>query len=60
MISVETTAHIGSDGMLKVEVPTPLSDTDVEVLLVIEPMPARALSASDAPASEESGRPQDD
>lgn len=60
MISIETKAYIGRDGVLRVKVPTPLSDTDVEVLLVIEPVPAREPSASDAPAFEEPGRPQDD
>ena len=58
MISVKTRTHIGPDGMLRVRVLTPLSD--VEVLLVIEPVPARALSALDASTSEELGRPQDD
>jgi len=60
MISVKTKTHIGSDGTLMVKVATPLSDTDIEVLLVIEPVPARALSALDASTSEELGRPQDD
>ena len=58
MISVKTRTHIGPDGMLRVRVLTPLSD--VEVLLVIEPVPARELSALDASTSEELGRPQED
>jgi len=39
MISVKTKAHIGLDGTLSVAVPTPLSETDVEVMLVLQPMP---------------------
>ncbi len=39
MISVKTKAHIGSDGMLTIEVPKPLRETDVEVILVIQPTP---------------------
>ncbi len=39
MISVKTKAHIGLDGTLSVAVPTPLSETDVEVMLVLQPIP---------------------
>ena len=39
MISVKTKAHIGPDGTLTVAVPTPLSETDVEVMLVLQPTP---------------------
>jgi hypothetical protein len=38
-IGVKTKAHIGPDGTLAVAVPTPLSETDVEVMLVLSPMP---------------------
>ncbi len=39
MISVKTKAHIGPVGTLTIEVPTPLRETDVEVMLVIQPTP---------------------
>ena len=39
MISVKSKAHIGPDGTLTVAVPTPLSETDVEVMLVLQPTP---------------------
>ena len=40
MISVKTKTHIGPDGTLTLEVPTPLRETDVEVMLVLQPMTA--------------------
>jgi len=40
MISVQTKTHVGRDGMLTVQVPTAFSETDVEVLLVLQPLPA--------------------
>jgi hypothetical protein len=39
MISVKTKAHIGPDGARTVAVPTPLSETAVEVMLVLQPTP---------------------
>lgn len=36
MISVKTRTHIGPDGTLTLEVPTPLRETDVEVILVVQ------------------------
>lgn len=39
MISVKTKAHIGPQGTLLLEVPTPLRETDVEVMVVIQPAP---------------------
>lgn len=38
MISVKTTAHVGPDGTLTVAVPTPLRETDVEVMVVVQPV----------------------
>ena len=40
MISVKTRTHIGPDGTLMLEVPTPLRETDVEVMLVLQPLTA--------------------
>ena len=43
MISVKTTARVGRDGTLTLAVPTPLRETDVEVMVVVQPvtLPAR-------------------
>ena len=38
MISVKTTAYVGPDGTLTVAVPTPLRETDVEVMVVVQPV----------------------
>ena len=47
MISLKTRTHIGSDGTLLVKVPTPLRETDVEVMMVVQPLPiTEALSAA--------------
>jgi hypothetical protein len=43
MTTIETTAHVGSDGVLRLEVPTGQADQDVDVVLVIhrqQPAPA--------------------
>ena len=39
MISVQTKTHVGSDGLLTVQVPTALYETDVEVMVVFQPLP---------------------
>lgn len=58
MISVKTNACVGLDGTLRVEVPTPLRGTDVEVMLVVQPVPAHeALPSSTALTPEELGWP---
>lgn len=54
MISLQTKGHIGLDGTLSVEVPTPLRETNVDVLLVLQPTLA---SPAAAPTSEELGWP---
>ena len=38
MQSITLQTHVGADGILKIEVPVDFSDTDVEVVLVIEPV----------------------
>jgi hypothetical protein len=38
MISIQTRTHIGTDGTLSVDVPTALRETDVEVMLVLQPV----------------------
>jgi hypothetical protein len=37
---IETTAHVGSDGMLRLEVPLEQRDGDVQVAVVVESSPA--------------------
>lgn len=54
MISLQTRATIGPDGTLSVQVPTPLRETDVDVMLVLQPLPA-PLAAT--PTPEELGWP---
>lgn len=38
MLSIKTTAHVGPDGTLTLAVPTPLRETDVEVMVVVQPV----------------------
>jgi hypothetical protein len=38
MVRIETRAHIGSDGALRLDVPTALLETDVDVQLILEPV----------------------
>lgn len=38
MESVKMQAHVGADGILKIEVPTGLSDVDLELVLVFQPV----------------------
>ena len=35
---IETTAHVGPDGMLRLEVPTDQKNQDVQIALVVEPV----------------------
>jgi len=35
MLSIKTTAPVGPDGTLTLAVPTPLRETDVEVMVVV-------------------------
>ena len=57
MISVKTNAHVGPDGTLRVEVPTPLRGTDVEVMLVVQPVSAREPLPLTASTPEDLGWP---
>ena len=38
MVSISLKGHVGPDGTLELRIPTKLSETDVEVLLVLEPV----------------------
>lgn len=57
MISVKTNAHVGPDGTLAVRVPTPLRETDVEVVLVVQSLPAANGAAPATSTPEEPGWP---
>ncbi len=46
MISIQTKTRIGPDGTLRVQVPTTLRETEVEVMLVVQPL-LEAKSASE-------------
>lgn len=60
MISIQTKTHIGPDGTLTVAVPTPLRETEVEVMLVVQPVSngANGMSAAaNSPTLEDLGWP---
>ncbi len=38
MISIQTKARVAADGTLTVQVPTDLPETDVDVMLVVQPV----------------------
>jgi hypothetical protein len=48
MLTVETTTHIGSDGILRLETPVAIKDHDVRVVLVVQEEPP-ATSAEKKP-----------
>jgi hypothetical protein len=37
---IKVRAHVDSDGMLKLEIPTEYADMDLEVALVLQPLPS--------------------
>jgi hypothetical protein len=39
MISIQTKTHVGADGTLSLQIPTTLRETDVEVMVVFQPVP---------------------
>jgi hypothetical protein len=39
METIRLKAHIGSDGILRVDAPTPLKDVETEVLIVLQVVP---------------------
>ncbi|MCQ3979966.1 MAG: hypothetical protein DPW09_41645 [Anaerolineae bacterium] len=38
MQSIKLQSHVGSDGILKLEIPLGLTDADLEVLVVVQPL----------------------
>lgn len=45
MISIQTKTHVGADGTLSIQIPTTLRETDVEVMVVVQPVPSREPSS---------------
>jgi len=54
MVTISARGHVTRDGTLDLRVPTGLSETDVEVLLVLEPLVSRGAQ----PAPAEAGWPE--
>lgn len=52
MQSIKIQSHVGSDGILKLEIPLGLTDRDLEVLVVVQP-----LAPTDATTPEDLGWP---
>ncbi len=44
MESIKLKAHVGSDGLLKLEVPLGILNSDLEVLVVVQALPADSLT----------------
>lgn len=53
MQSIKLTSHVGADGVLKLHIPLGLPDTELEVVVVLQPL----APASQRPAAEELGWP---
>jgi hypothetical protein len=48
MVSISLKGHVRADGMLEIRVPTPLPETDVEVLVVLEPVQVEGAAPAKA------------
>ena len=49
MESAKIRTHIGSDGILKLEMPTGMTNLDLEVLIVMQPIEPEAVDAMGYP-----------
>jgi hypothetical protein len=47
MQSIKLQSHVGPDGVLKLEIPLDLRDTDLEVLVVVQPLVLTPVAASE-------------
>ena len=54
MVTVETTTHIGSDGILRLETPVAMRDQDVRVVLVVQEEPPGKATGGKADAGDKS------
>jgi hypothetical protein len=60
MQSIKLKAHVGPDGLLKLEVPIGMFDTELEVLVVVQPVAlpkATTTNGDHKPTPEELGWP---
>ena len=46
MVSIQLRTHVGPDGTLNLRVPTALRETDVEVLVVLQPVATTPVAPS--------------
>ena len=47
MQSIKLQSHVGSDGILKLEIPLGLTDADLEVLVVVQPLVSTIATTSE-------------
>jgi hypothetical protein len=47
MQSIKLQSHVGPDGVLKLEIPLDLRDTDLEVLVVVQPLVFAPITTSE-------------
>lgn len=51
MQSITLNSHVGPDGMLKLDIPTDLSDVDVEVVVIVQPSEPREVNGRSWPTN---------
>ncbi|MGK7871835.1 MAG: hypothetical protein AB4426_00450 [Xenococcaceae cyanobacterium] len=44
MESVKLRSHVGTDGILRIQMPTNLKETDVEVVVVVQPLASNSVT----------------
>ena len=49
METMKLRSHIGADGILQIQTPTDLKDTNVEVVVVIQPLASEEVAISEEP-----------
>ena len=54
MQSIKLHSHVGPDGILKLEVPVGLNDTDLELFLIVQPVIKSDLSTTTEPKTNQS------
>lgn len=52
METMKLRAHIGADGILQILTPTDFKDTNVEVVVVVQPLPNAEVTASKEPQAQ--------
>jgi len=56
MVTIETTTHVGADGILRVEAPVALRNQDVRVVLVVQAHPSQRNDGEQEPATRDGAR----